>query len=177
MGFTSSLRRLVTAPSAICKTFLINYRQDSISFRAAPPYQSPASDLFSPCFCPFVRQGDGEFNSELERAFLQPAIICRLTRSRTRFGRVTFRAMEPQRERERERERREEGRKDACTFRVRREKPRRNVTFARLPVAKLPTNKTRRGRVPHSQVKVIPRRPSIRRVRRDGGGAEKFLPR
>lgn len=30
MEFTVSLRRLVTMPSAICKTFLINYRQDSI---------------------------------------------------------------------------------------------------------------------------------------------------
>jgi len=124
MGFTSSLRRLVTAPSAICKTFLINYRQDSISFRAAPPYQSPASDLFSPCFCPFVRQDEGEFNSELERAFLQPAIICRLTRSRTRFGsrdsshvpRDGTQEGEGETEREREREREREGGRTHARF-------------------------------------------------------------
>lgn len=75
MGFTSSLRRLVTMPSAICKTLLINYRQDSIS--SSLPYETPIPTFSHYDFTPL--SATTKFNSELERAFLQPTIICQLT--------------------------------------------------------------------------------------------------
>lgn len=79
MGFTSSLKRLVTMPLAICKTLLINYRQDSIS--SSLPYKTPTPIFSHYDFTPL--SATTKFNSELERAFLQPAIIYQLT-GRTR---------------------------------------------------------------------------------------------
>lgn len=99
MEFTVLLRRLVTLPSAICKTFLINYRQDSIPlvssilYPGSPGSQRRQPHLFPPSFYPFVLRRGRKFNSKLDRAFFQRAIICQLTRrmSRHLFRRIGLR--------------------------------------------------------------------------------------